>query len=509
MSISKLKLKMPVLMIVLLITCFSWLFGEPSDPQIAIAALIEEMKHAILESTPAVSSETHEKVRALAYEIAAYGETAVPLLEAGIDGETDGNLRRELVLTLARIPGERVDRKLMHLFCFDRPVLRVAGSELVRRTEQYGPFTFQVSDGEIAKMVEFIEWEHVFVIGDFMRVLAMCAQNPEQPRLRPILNRFIRDIKTPSEVEQVHAVGGSYTSPRVFALNKFLLAFRHMGPVVQPYLREAIQQARENNDAEVEKWLSMGLGITGAPEVTDYLKQVVLNDPDPYTRGQAISAYAQSAGQEAIPLLKTLLHDKTESEYVAEDMPGRYFIALIARDALVRLTQDTFQDTPYMRRIHDVLARHGLNKEEVFRLGGKEIGDLRRDINSTKGLNKARQISTAFQRQDMSYIESYIEKRRQNDPNDPFALFLEFGMNLSYRKYEACISDIEAMVALVNRNTFACDKYIITCIFSMIMSFEGTYRNYFLDPEGSETEELRLALSSIRVAYLFEREGCL
>ena len=425
------------------------LWGQTPESENDFAAMIEELKRLVSTQSQQGSMFTSDNVEELKKKIADQGDDIIPSLESEIDQEKDGAIRRELVLTLAKIPGERVDRKLLHLFCFDPQVMNAAGSELIWRTEHNGPFTFRVSDEDIQEMIRRIRVEHVFVIGDFMRVLAMCAQNPEEPRLRPVLDRFIADIKNTFAADSETAVGGSYLSPRVFALNKFLLAFRHMGEMVRPYLKEAIKKAQEEKDTEVEKWLSMALGITGDREVAAYLKNVVQNDPDRYTRAQAITAYVRSAGQDAIPLMRELfLHDKTESEYVPEDSPIRFFISALARGELAHLTEEEFRNTAYMQKIDALLSNSGLSKKEVQDIGGKTIMALYDRRDKMRTFQKAREIAKAFRDQDMDYILDYISKRRSVDPSDPFALILEYDLNLSYRKYDECIKNMEAMVDL-------------------------------------------------------------
>ena len=486
------------------------LLGQTPESGNDLAEMIVELKKLVSTQSQQGSMNMKDIAEEFKTRIADKGEEAIPFLESGIEKEKDGAIRRELVLTLSKIPGERVDRKLLQLFCFDPQLMSAAGSELIWRTEHNGPFAFKVSDEEIQEMIRRIRVEHVFVIGDFMRVLAMCAQNPEEPRLQPILDRFIADIKNPDATDSVTAVGGSYASPRVFALNKFLLAFRHMGEEVRPYLKEALKKAQEEEDTEVEKWLSMALGITGDREIAAYLKNVVQNDPDRYTRGQAITAYVRSAGQDAIPLLKELfLHDRTESEYVAENSPGRFFISALARGELALLTEQEFRNTPYMQKIDALLANNGLSREKVQEIGGKTIKALYDRKDKIQTFQKAREINKAFCDQDMDYILDYISKRRSADPSDPFALLLEYDINLSYRKFDECLKNITAMVSMVSRHTMPCDKHIIICIYSMIARFEFTYREHFLDPDGLKNKELTLAMTSLAVGYLFESEGCL
>lgn len=153
------------------------LWGQTPESENDFAAMIEELKRLVSTQSQQGSMFTSDNVEELKKKIADQGDDIIPSLESEIDQEKDGAIRRELVLTLAKIPGERVDRKLLHLFCFDPQVMNAAGSELIWRTEHNGPFTFRVSDEDIQEMIRRIRVEHVFVIGDFMRVLAMCAQN--------------------------------------------------------------------------------------------------------------------------------------------------------------------------------------------------------------------------------------------------------------------------------------------------------------------------------------------
>ena len=118
---------------------------------------------------------------------------------------------------------------------------------------------------------------------------------------------------------------------------------------------------------------------------------MVQNDPDRYTRGQAITAYVRSAGQDAIPLLKELfLHDRTESEYVAENSPGRFFISALARGELALLTEQEFRNTPYMQKIDALLANNGLSREKVQEIGGKTIKALYDRKDKIQTFQKAR-----------------------------------------------------------------------------------------------------------------------
>jgi hypothetical protein len=82
--------------------------------------------------------------------------------------------------------------------------------------------------------------------------------------------------------------------------------------------------------------------MAGDASAAAALEAVVRTDPDRYVRYVAIRAYTASAGQNAIPLLQSLLDDETVSEY-GGDVHGRpdhpfYLLRSAARDALFDLT---------------------------------------------------------------------------------------------------------------------------------------------------------------------------
>ena len=102
------------------------LYAQAPELASDIVSLVGDLKQLVGQETEFVSQDLRERVEEVKNNIADRGETAIPLLESEIDGEKDGRIRRELVLTLAKIPGERVDRKLLHLFCFDPQVMGTA-----------------------------------------------------------------------------------------------------------------------------------------------------------------------------------------------------------------------------------------------------------------------------------------------------------------------------------------------------------------------------------------------
>jgi HEAT repeat protein len=168
--------------------------------------------------------------------------------------------------------------------------------------------------------------------GTAARVLAKCINLPADVRVGAVLPRFVQAVVSPVPVEPVRYV---YVSPRVYALNQFLLAFSYIGePAVAP-----LQAQRAGaTDPELRKWLILALGMAGEAGVAGELEEVVRNDPDRYVRCTAVRAYARSAGVGAISLLRSLLTDETESEYGRDPLGNPYrLIAGVARDELSRL----------------------------------------------------------------------------------------------------------------------------------------------------------------------------
>jgi len=272
------------------------------------------------------------RVLALREQLGRCGAGSVPAITARIDGEKDAQTRQVLVVALGMIPGEEVDRFLFRLCCNDPSVGLTAGDQLVMRAERFGPFAFRVPDDQMEALLAMVRDRPVMGVGDPMRILACCHGNDLEPVARAVLKRFLAAVKAPDDQPPV---GGSYTSPRVYLLNKFLLAFSRMPERTLPVLREAQMAAERAGDQEEAKWVAMARGLCGDRAVADVLREVVLHDPDRYVRCQAIRAYGQAAGVDAVAVLRPLLEDTTETEYHADFPPARFIIRNAARDTLM------------------------------------------------------------------------------------------------------------------------------------------------------------------------------
>ncbi len=317
--------------------------AEAPSPPLATpppsAEAIMDAIHALMgESAQSGDREASwNRVLALREQLGRCGAGSVPAITARIDGEKDARTRQVLVAALGMIPGEEVDRFLFRLCCNDPSVGLTAGDQLVMRAERFGPFAFRVPDDQMETLLAMVRDRPVMGVGDPMRILACCHGNDLEPVARAVLKRFLAAVKAPDDQPPV---GGSYTSPRVYLLNKFLLAFRHMPERALPVLREAHTAAERAGDLEEAKWVAMARGFCGDRAVADALREVVLHDPDRYVRCQAIPAYGWAAGVDAVAVLRPLLEDTTETEYHADFPPARFIIRNAARDTLMRVLRE-------------------------------------------------------------------------------------------------------------------------------------------------------------------------
>ncbi len=218
-----------------------------------------------------------------------------------------------------------MDKTLLRLLCFDKSpaVAGMALIQLVQRTEKNGPFKFVVPEAELDALIETVHKAPLGEAGEVVRVLGMCAENGVDVRFDPILDRLISEVKSTGECPRTK---DSYLSPRVYMLNQYLITFRDMGQVTWEPLRKAIDKARGARDAETEKWLCLSAGYAADHTVADYLKELVVHEPDRYVRCVAIRAYTKSAGREAMALLRTLVDDTTPSEFASRPMNMPYYL---------------------------------------------------------------------------------------------------------------------------------------------------------------------------------------
>jgi len=325
--------------VVALVLITTVIVAEPS-----VRATPEELLDALERTTPGRSQEERDEAYAvecgtraeILEAIASCGEQAVPVIEEKLKRVSDEKVRQDLVFAIGELPGERASRILIDLFCSEEEpgsVRSVAMYQLLRRPEETmgGPLPREV----VCVLLEELERDDIFQVGAVARCLGKCTSIPAAVRAEAILRRFLRELSEPTDLAQ--AVFGAYTSPRAYVLNKFLLAFHYIGEPAIPALRKAYDEATAVADGERVKWLALSLGMARDVSISDAVEDILRNDQDRYVRCEAVRAYALSAGEAAIPLLRELAVDRTPSEYESHGGRPCYLIAFTARDELSRL----------------------------------------------------------------------------------------------------------------------------------------------------------------------------
>lgn len=279
----------------------------------------------------ALSEGQIEESEALVTALQDLGEAAIPAVTAGL-GQADEPLSGALARVLQGIPGDASTSLLLGMLeKGGRPGIMGLILGTLENREVRRPLFVE----EFDVLVAYITEANIVVAGSAARILARCLLVQADQRTARILERFEREVTSPSEVGSVCP---SYLSPRVLVLNQFLLAVSYIGEPAMPALRE--RKGQTTNNPELEKWLLLALGMAGDPSQAGELKQLVLHDPDKYIRWAAVHSYARSAKRDAIPVLQSLLNDTTEGEYDGcVRIPGQktYLIRFAARDELARL----------------------------------------------------------------------------------------------------------------------------------------------------------------------------
>lgn len=232
--------------------------------------------------------------------------------------------KREFIWILRSIAGSEATQTLVKLAC-DRSNAVIASRALNALEDR--SIDFALTDDQVECLLVQVREGGVLNAGAAARLLSRCQKNDKGQITEVILGRFCQELANPTELAPI---GEAYVSPRVYVLNQFLLAFAHLG-------NEGIEDTKTAAE-DTRKWLALARGMCGDPSVAEEIEILIKNDPDVSFRTVAVRAYARSAGEKAVPLLQSLLTDKTESEYdrLPDGTPG-YPIRFTARGELVRL----------------------------------------------------------------------------------------------------------------------------------------------------------------------------
>ena len=277
-----------------------------------------------------------KEIHEVSNQLIASGDDGREAILSEITTSTNEPIKRELTYILGEIPGVASDKMLIGLLCSEPSpaVGSMALMQLLHRADSNGPLSFALSEEELEVLLAALEVSESGQETLLIRLLGICAQNDDERRFTPIIKHFRRAVRFEGAFPRVK---DSFLSPRVYALNGYLLAFKNMGAVAWEPLRHARKRALEEQDHEFAKWLCIAAGFAADPDAAECTQSIVLQETDTSTKYEAICAYAWSARMDAIPLLEKLVDDKTESEYSTDPWPF-YIIGSIARGHLRELT---------------------------------------------------------------------------------------------------------------------------------------------------------------------------
>jgi len=301
----------------------------PPMPGVAPSQLVDDLARA-------TAAGSWDEAASVAADLSVWGDDALPAISKGLR-RGDEELSRMLLRSLWGIKSDGATSLLVSV------VTPASGEVLVG--EALGRLANRgvsrpLTPLEFATLTRLILSDDLYsptMAGAAARVLGNCREVPAERRAAPILARFIVEIPRVQPGDEVPRERYSYVSPRVFRLNKFLLAFSYIGTEAISLVSEA-RQGRAA-DPEMHEWLTLALGMAGDPEVAGELEQMVREETDTSTRIEAIRAYSRSAGEAAIPLLVSLLDDMTVTgpsgcARTGTEMDKEYPIRMVASDEL-------------------------------------------------------------------------------------------------------------------------------------------------------------------------------
>jgi len=299
----------------LLLFLFAPALAQPARGP-AIAELIEKLGAATRNQQEIERNSVVEQLREL-------GTNALPvILEEMKTAEVP--LRINLVHVVRGIGGDESTQALLQIALNDpdSEVSRLATSSIDNRVirrrltaEEWATLKQRIKTGSSG---EAQTWAYI---------LAHSSLIHDPQIVESIIERFMEDVQNPSlDASRPHL--GSYITGKAKALNSYLRAFFFMDSALAiPALKRRMTTAA---DPKALKWLTIALGMAGDENQEQDLQKIVEDvEEDVSVRAEALRAYTRATKARAIPLLESLLKDKTPGPD-----PLRPPLALVARGEL-------------------------------------------------------------------------------------------------------------------------------------------------------------------------------
>ena len=315
------------IMAVLMVATLTSLADTPHEGQSLDDSILHELKTIANPLSPS------DPVYAAAEKVAKQGEAVIPIVMRELAKPTDESnfyFRRMLVEVLWRIPGAKAARGMLELVLYHRQSDNIF-NVCARRSLASREIRCDISNDELQEIIRRV----TLGLGegdDMCLILSQCKNLAPEIRLAPILDatesraRLMEQAPSDEHDPPRYAVASS--------IEVLLNAVRNVGEVGIPHIRKRYQEA---GSEQIKKWFLLGLGMASEHEVGPQIRDIVEHDPDVYTRGIAVHAYASSVGEKAISLIETMVNDSTVARYMPNHgRPGNP-VADAARNELARL----------------------------------------------------------------------------------------------------------------------------------------------------------------------------
>lgn len=275
----------------------------------------------------AVRAGREVQLQSIIKELQGRGLAAVPAIRSALRTEPR-TVRSHLVFTLGGIAGDAATHTLFDTALND-PDPNVARNALSRIGERR--IRRPLLPDERETIVRRIRTGSSGEARTWAYTMAHSGLVDSEEIAEVIVERFVKDVRNPpAEAKEMpyRMSHGMYVSREASVLNNYLRAFHFANSqALVPVLRR--YQAAATDD-KPSKWLVIARGMAGESDVKEEVLEIVQNtNEDSSMRAVALRAYVRAAMEEAIPVLESLLNDRSPGPD-----PLRPPVAVVASDQL-------------------------------------------------------------------------------------------------------------------------------------------------------------------------------
>lgn len=196
------------------------------------------------------------------------------------------------------------------------------------------------SPDESARLSALLPTLVPFEASQLARVLARSHAEPQAPRIDAIVEAFAAAVRGPIPNDEPQF--DRTLSPRAFVLREFLLAFAQFDETESATARQTLSRFGEPQNADVPDgatWLLMARAQCGDAEAARQLPALIESEADISNAKVMVSVLAQTAGAQAVPLLRALQSSSLSRFGQFSDPDARHQLNAAIRDELKLLEE--------------------------------------------------------------------------------------------------------------------------------------------------------------------------